>query len=705
MRSLLLQFKGMSAASLAVIVCVIGAAGQSDRAKQDLGRSFRKFDLVRISEPARRASARGETRLQISARGRRMDVDLVPNDLRSYRYKTEDSTAPGVRVGRQGGEVTTFKGMVDGDESSIVRLSIDGPKIEGYLVSGGEKLFVEQARKYTNQADESDYVVYREEDSLVDNTFSCDADAAGRLEAGLSGITAQAATLAPAARILEIATEADYEWVTTLGGASQANSDILSILNMADGVYQSELGIALSVVFQHTWSTPDGFDPTSMSTILSSFGSYWNANISSTSVPRDAAHLFSGKSSARSAGLAWVGVICRSPLNSYGLSGYVGWAPGKYMIPAHEIGHNLNANHVDATQSCASTIMNASLSNTTAFTFCTFSRTEIANFVTANGTCLPNGNPTPTPTPVITPTPTPVITPTPTPVITPTPTPWPPSSGVRAVGDFDGDSRSDIAVWRPGTGVWYLSRSTSGIASFQFGQAGDTAVPADYDGDGRTDAAVYRGGTWHRLMSSTGTYSAAQFGVATDTAVPADRDGDGRADLVVFRPTNGVWYTLYSSSGGVDSRQWGVAGDVPVPADYDGDGRADLNVFRPSNGTWYRVDSSTGAERGAQFGMLGDKPVVGDFDGDRRTDIAVWRPAGGAWYVLQSASGSLFAATFGLSSDIPTVGDYDGDGRADVSVFRPVSGVWYRLNSSTGGFAAQQFGLSGDMPVEGAYVR
>ena len=43
---------------------------------------------------------------------------------------------------------------------------------------------------------------------------------------------------------------------------------------------------------------------------------------------------------------------------------------------------------------------------------------------------------------------------------------------------------------------------------------------ADYDGDGRTDAAVYRGGTWY-INRSTAGVAAFEFGLATDKPVNA----------------------------------------------------------------------------------------------------------------------------------------------------------------------------------------
>ena len=268
-----------------------------------------------------------------------------------------------------------------------------------------------------------------------------------------------------------------------------------------------------------------------------------------------------------------------------------------------------------------------------------------------------------------------------------------------AISNFDSDTRSDLAVFRPSTGTWFRQSSQNGFGSFQFGQAGDKVVPGDFDGDGKTDHAIWRPATgdWH-ILKSSGGYTVTNFGVTGDMPVAADYDGDLKTDIAVWRPSNGNWYFLMSETGAFVIRNFGVLGDRPAPADFDADGKADIAVFRSSNASWYMLRSFDNTFAVAQFGAAGDIPLPGDYDGDGSADLSVFRPGNATWYRLNSAGFSQTA--FGVGTDEPVPADYDGDGKTDIAVYR--AGTWYILGSG-GTYNVVGFGEPGDIPVPKRY--
>ncbi len=102
---------------------------------------------------------------------------------------------------------------------------------------------------------------------------------------------------------------------------------------------------------------------------------------------------------------------------------------------------------------------------------------------------------------------------------------WGFGTDIVVPGDYDGDGKTDVAVIREGATdndplIWYVLRSSDGgLFAVAFGSTlTDINVQNDYDGDGKTDVAVWRetDGGFYILKSTDGLLTGLQFGGGGD---------------------------------------------------------------------------------------------------------------------------------------------------------------------------------------------
>ncbi len=181
--------------------------------------------------------------------------------------------------------------------------------------------------------------------------------------------------------------------------------------------------------------------------------------------------------------------------------------------------------------------------------------------------------------------------------------------------DYNGDSTPDRTV-------------SYGASSF-------IGLVGDFDGDTITDLAVYDNGAWHiDYFNDTIPDKTVIFGgpPSLDTPVVADFNSDGKADIGVFR-NNGFWYLDFNLDGTPDriSPYGGASGDIPVVADFTGDGNVDRAIYR--QGQWF-VDSDWNGTADAIYffgGAANDVPIAADFNNDGTADLVIFRD--GVWFI------------------------------------------------------------------------
>jgi hypothetical protein len=313
------------------------SAGPSARATQEkigqeLARHFRRYEQVQLDPVSVVQQLRRTGRLSVKSATQDFEVDLVVNDLRAPNYRAEDVGVDGVVHQLPLEPPQTYKGHIVGQPASQARFTIDGAAIEGTVLAEGEIYFVESQRKYDSAAAASDFILYKASDVImperqIDAALTLPEKIAYRAER--LDFNAAAPDVFTPFKVAEIATEADFEYVSALGSATAANNDILSILNQVQGIYEQQIGLSFTVVFQHTWST--SADPYSVTNdplgMLNEFTNYWQANFLTSPTPaRDLAHLFTGRSLGGPSGIAWQGALRSSasafrPMKSVTISG------------------------------------------------------------------------------------------------------------------------------------------------------------------------------------------------------------------------------------------------------------------------------------------------------------------------------------------------------------------------------------------------
>jgi hypothetical protein len=258
-------------------------------------------------------------------------------------------------------------------------------------------------------------------------------------------------------------------------------------------------------------------------------------------------------------------------------------------------------------------------------------------------------------------------------------------------GDYDGDGKTDLATYNETNYNYYIQFSSgqeptwlanhsrrntdTGIVTYYLGWEGTTPIVGDFDGDSKTDLALYKpdwSGTnpnydWH-IVYSTGGEEPFDWGATGYEPIVGDYDGDGKDDLAIYETATGLYSIRFST------------GTEPTWL-------KNLNQTAATNGTYAsRRDTLSGFPR-YYLGWEGTTPVTGDFDGDGYTDLATYKtnwygsPNYYDWVIVYSSGTPEAFIDLGSNGDFPIPGNYGGDLADDLATYNPTSNTW-QLNYS-----------------------
>jgi hypothetical protein len=394
-RAHLARFIGIGACIAAIISLFLTGLASTATAQNTRGidRYLKRYQRIQMDLPSIAHRARTMGRLTLPTEDGMLELSVVPNDIRAPGYRAEAVDADGVIRPVFPERIRTFRGTAPEIPGSEVRFSLRDDSLEGIVITPQAWYLVEPMNHYDASAAPDEMVVYRATDIVPESFGTCATALAERIShevVKVQQMIAPQTLQASSISIADVATEADYEFVAAYGSAAAANNEILDIMNQVDGIYRSQLSISLRVIYQHAWaSSADPYSSTAPGTMLTEFRSWGAGNLGA--VPYDIAHMWTGKDMDGSTiGIAYVGVTCYYASYTYGVSQNFSASPGKYILTAHEIGHNFGASHTDeatpAQPDCTNTIMNSYVGTGT--TFCAYSKNEINAHVSQYNACM-----------------------------------------------------------------------------------------------------------------------------------------------------------------------------------------------------------------------------------------------------------------------------------------------------------------------------
>ncbi len=271
------------------------------------------------------------------AERQQLKLDLVRNQIFAEDFNLFTSDQPGIPVNYTPG--VHYKGIIDGDPTSLVAISVFDNEIMGLIASDAGNLVL---GRLTNDREDR-HILYADRDLERGSDFVC-----GTPDDGF-GYTDEDLKPQPGGRdvgdCVRAYIEIDDDIVTQKGGATPATNYITGLFNQAITLYSNDQ-ITMMISEILAWTTNSPYSGSSSSAMLSSFQANsgdFNGNVG---------HLVSYQASG---GIAVLDNLCSSNADwrkcfssissTYNNVPTYSWS---VMVVTHEMGHVIGSRHTHA---------------------------------------------------------------------------------------------------------------------------------------------------------------------------------------------------------------------------------------------------------------------------------------------------------------------------------------------------------------------
>jgi len=309
-------------------------------------------------------------------------LDLHPHSVRSAEYQVLAQIEDGSFIETDPGIERTLRGRVVGVDGSMIAASLLEDGLHALIMMpDGDRIWIEPVGAAFPGAESGLYLVYRTSDVIpfegvcgVDDALigreivqvHDDLVPAGGMDGGIAGGIC----------IAQLACDADREYFLDYGSVSATQNRINAVVNAVNLQYEAQVALTheITTILVRTVE-PDPYSSSDSTTLLCQFINEWTNNQSG--IPRDVAHLFTGKSIQGGVigQAADIGDICNNNgccgCGVFGTDGSYCMAESDFNgsfscatdLTAHELGHLWGASHC----SCPSSTMNPSITCANSF--------------------------------------------------------------------------------------------------------------------------------------------------------------------------------------------------------------------------------------------------------------------------------------------------------------------------------------------------